>query len=641
MSFGHEKVLWLGAVVLPLLILFLWATWRKRQALVRQFVQHKTLAQMSLGVSAGRQKLRRVLLVGAVLFLLLAVARPQWGFIWEEAAQRGRDIVIAIDTSRSMLAADLQPNRLVRAKLAALDLVKLAQFDRFGLVAFAGTAFLQCPLTFDEEAFRQSVEILEPGLIPQGGTAIGPAIDAAREAFGTEAAENHKIIVLFTDGEDHEHGVIETVQQAVGAGIRIFTVGAGTSTGELLRVRDEQGNLVFVKDDQGNVVKSRLNEELLRQIATAASGFYLPLNAPNAMDVLYQKGLAPLPTSERTTKLMKRMKEQFYWPLSIAILLLIIEVFVPEQKRARRKPETRGLTKAVALLLLFLLAGEVRATPAAAMRKYNNREYKGALEEYQKLIERSPNDPRLHYNAGAAAYHANKLDQAAERFRAAAASPDLDLQQQSFYNLGNTEFRLGESNSNVQERMASWEQALQHYEAALRLNPADADAIHNRDLVKRRLEELKQQQQEQQQQNQQNNQDKNQENKEQQNNQENKEQDQQNQQQQQQNDDQKNQSEPQEKEQNKEQQQQAQNQQGEKQDEKKGEQSQARKQGGEKEGENSDPEQGAQAQYAQLGTMTPAQAKQLLDAQRGEEKALLFIPRDRKSNPRERTFKDW
>ena len=168
MNFGHPRVLWLTAVLLPLLALFLWMTWRKRQALVRYFVQNKSLAELTLGSSTAKLKLRRWLLFFGVAALVVTMARPQWGFAWEEATQRGRDIIVAIDTSRSMLAQDLQPDRLTRTKLAALDLVKLGKFDRFGLVAFSGSAFLQCPLTFDDEAFRQSVQILEPGIIPRG-----------------------------------------------------------------------------------------------------------------------------------------------------------------------------------------------------------------------------------------------------------------------------------------------------------------------------------------------------------------------------------------------------------------------------------------------------------------------------------------
>src|SRR5690606_9049641 len=143
---------------------------------------------------------------------------------------------------------------------------------------------------------------------------------------------NHRIILLFTDGEDHEAGALEQARMAAGQGTRIFTVGVGTASGELLSVQDENGREGFVKDDMGNVVKSRLNEALRQQIATTANGFYLPLQGGLAMQTLYEKGLAPLPTSERSTKLMKQFKEQYHWPLGLAILLLMVELFLPDRK---------------------------------------------------------------------------------------------------------------------------------------------------------------------------------------------------------------------------------------------------------------------------------------------------------------------
>jgi len=646
-NFAHPKVIWISLVLLPLLGLFLWATWRKRQALVRQFVQHKTLARQTLGVSSAFQKLRRIILFVAVVLVLLAIAGPQWGFTWEEATQRGRDIIVAIDTSRSMLAEDLQPSRLARAKLAALDLLQLGKFDRFGLIAFSGTAFLQCPLTFDDEAFRQNVQLLQPGIIPQGGTALSQAIQAARDAFAGDTDDNHRILVLFTDGEDHEAGILETVQRAANDRIKIFTVGVGTPGGELLRTRDERGATAYIKDDEGNVVKSRLNEQLLNDIAEKTGGLYVPLQGGNAMEILYQKGLAPLPTSDRTTKLTKRFREQFYWPLITAIALLILEVFVPEQKRTPRpkaEPNATGtLPAAAALIMLLALAPQSTAGPAKAQRYYEAGEYKSALSEYQELIAKNPADARLHYNAGAAAYKANKFDEAIKEFQASTGSNDIDLQQQSFYNLGNAEFRLGEGTSNPQERMAVWEQAVQHYDAALKLNPNDKDGEFNRDLVSRKLDELKQQQkQEQKKNNNQDNKDENRQDKDDASKDEHKQdnKDQQNKDDhskpQEPKEDNSSQQEQQKKEEEKKQQQQNQQ---EKQDEQQDKQSQA-KQGGQKESDNQKPEEDA-GQYAQLGKMTPAQAKQLLDAQRDEEKALIFIPQERKSDARARSIKDW
>ena len=639
MNFGHPKLIWTAAVILPLLALFLWITWRKRQSLIRSFVQNKQLAELTLGTSTTLLKLRRVLLFFSVAALLFTVARPQWGFAWEEATQRGRDIIVAIDTSRSMLAEDLQPNRLARAKLAALDLLSLGKFDRFGLVAFAGSAFLQCPLTFDDEAFRQSVQILEPGIIPQGGTALSEAIESARRAFGEDEDENHRVLILFTDGEDHEQGVLNTAELAAADGIKIFTVGVGTASGELLRVREENGNLVFLKDEAGNVVKSRLNEQLLQQVAAQAGGFYLPLQGANAMELLYNKGLAPLPTSERSTKLMKRLKEQFYWPLSLAILLLISEILIPALRRPAKTKGPAALepTRSLALVLLVitLTIFQSHAGASKAQKHYKAGEYKSALSEYQEMLAKKPNDSRLHYNAGAAAYHANKFDLALKEFQAAAASPDIELQQQSFYNLGNAEFRLGESNSNIQERMALWEQAIQHYDAALKLNASDKDAEFNRELVRRKLEELKKEQEQKKEEEKQDNEnedkDEEKKNKGEQENQENQ------QQQKDKNSDRNQKSEEQ------------------KEEKKPGQENQKEQDKPEEEPGESQPQQGgdkqsddpqkqdaeAQAEAAQLGQMTPAQAKQLLDAQKDEEKALIFVPQERKSGRQNRTFKDW
>ena len=640
MNFGHPKVLWLAAVILPLLALFLWLTWRKRQALVRYFVQNKSLAELTLGSSTAKLKLRRGLLFLGVAALLLTMARPQWGFAWEEATQRGRDIIVAIDTSRSMLAQDLQPDRLTRAKLAALDLLKLGKFDRFGLVAFSGTAFLQCPLTFDAEAFRQSVQILQPGIIPQGGTALSQAIEAAQRAFSEDGDENHRILVLFTDGEDHEEGVMQTVRDAADAGMKIFTIGVGTPAGELLRIQDEAGNVGFLKDDAGNVVKSRLNQPLLQEIASKAGGLYFQLQGANVMEVVYQKGLAPLPTSERAAKLLKRYKEQFYWPLTIAILLIVVEVFIPESRRTARArqttkiPEPQGTAAAVAVILLLLPGSAVAASKAE--RHYKAGEYKSALSEYQQMLEKAPTDPRLHYNAGAAAYHANKFDLALKEFQTSATSPDIDLQQQSFYNLANAEYRLGEANPNVQERIALWEEAVQHYEAALKLRPTDQDAEFNRDFVRKKLEELKKEQEKQKPEEKPENQDENKEKDEQKDQDQNKDNQKQDQksdskQEEQKSDQQKEQQDQSPEEQQKQEQKEEEQQKGD---------SQPQQPGDNKENQQT-PEVDGQGEAAQLGKMTPAQAKQLLDSQKNEEKALIFLPPERKSDARNRTFKDW
>src|SRR2546425_115026 len=265
MTFAHPNVLWLLLAIPPAMLAFFWWSWRTHQRLVTQFIQTRLLPGLTVGISPARQKIRLACLILAVICLLLALARPQWGFDWEEVKQRGLDIVVAIDTSKSMLAEDIAPNRLARAKLAALDLMQQAKSDRLGLVAFAGSAFLQCPLTIDDAAFRQSVEALDVNIIPQGGTALAEAIETAMTAF--KEGDNHKALVLITDGEDHDSGALDAAKKAAESGLQIFTVGIGSAEGELLRLKDAKGRSDYIRDAQGNVVKSHLNEDLLRDIA--------------------------------------------------------------------------------------------------------------------------------------------------------------------------------------------------------------------------------------------------------------------------------------------------------------------------------------------------------------------------------------
>ena len=342
MTFASPNVLWL-LMLIPALFAFFWWSWRARQRLMTEFIQARLLPGLTVGLSPARQRIRLACMLLAVICLILALARPQWGFDWEAAKQRGLDIVVAIDTSKSMLAEDIAPNRLARAKLAALDLMQQARSDRLGLVAFAGSAFLQCPLTIDDAAFRQSVEALDVNIIPQGGTALADAIETALTAF--KEGENYKALVLFTDGEDQDSGALAAAKKAAEAGMRIFTIGIGSTDGDLLRIKDAKGRTDYIRDDQGNPHKSNLNEDLLRKIATEAKGFYLRLSGAKTMDTLYEQGLAPLPKTEGKEKLIKRYHERFHWPLALAMVFLLAEMFFPERKREAR---VRAVTPALA-----------------------------------------------------------------------------------------------------------------------------------------------------------------------------------------------------------------------------------------------------------------------------------------------------
>src|SRR6266404_850467 len=276
MSFANPIILWLLVVIPPAMLALFWWSWRKRKQLVTQFIQARLLPGLTVCISNKRQTFRLGSLLLAVVCLILALARPQWGFDLEVARLRGLDIVVAIDTSKSMLAEDVTPNRLARAKLAALDLMQQAKADRLGLVAFAGSAFLQCPLTVDDAAFRQSVDALDVNIIPQGGTALSEAIETALHAF--KEGDNYKILVLFTDGEDQDSGALEAAKKAAQDGLQIFTIGIWSPERSVLSIKDAKGRTDYIRDEKGNAVNSRLNEGLLREIASATPrGFYLPL----------------------------------------------------------------------------------------------------------------------------------------------------------------------------------------------------------------------------------------------------------------------------------------------------------------------------------------------------------------------------
>lgn len=513
MTFAYGHILWLLLVIPPLLAGFFWWAWRERQRLMAQFIEARLLPSLISGVSPTRQKGRYVLITAAVALLLIALARPQWGFTWEESKQKGLDVVVAIDTSKSMLAEDITPNRLTRAKLAALDLMQQAKSDRLGLVAFAGGAFLQCPLTIDDNAFRQSVEALDVNIIPQGGTAVAEAITTALTAF--QEGDNFKVLVLFTDGGDNDENAVAAAEAAAKEGMKIFTIGIGTAEGELLRIKDAKGRTDYIRDADGNVVKSRLNEGLLQQIAGATEGgFYLPMRGAKTIDTLYEKGLAPLPKSEGQEKLVKRMHERYHWPLAGAIVLLLFEMLLPDRKRdksisnndfpqpnpprqEREKPSPASRATATIALMLGLIALPFTgaASPSSALKDYSAGQYTNALSEYERLLAEQtkaekPEDRRLHFNAGTAAYRATNYSAAIQHFSAASSASDIRLQAKTYYNLGNVHFRLGQQAEDLDKLEESWKEAIQQYQHALALDKSDPDAAFNLTFVEERLKQI-------------------------------------------------------------------------------------------------------------------------------------------------------
>lgn len=286
--------------------------------------------------SLNEKSLRtKALLIGAsIFFIMLALMRPQWGFEWQEVKRSGLDILIAIDTSNSMLAEDVKPNRLMRSKLAVKDLIKKLRGDRIGLIAFAGSAFTQCPLTVDYSGFMLSLDALDVNIIPKGGTSITSAIKTALKSY-EGGGKKFKVLVIITDGEDHEGSALELAEEAKEKGVKIFTIGIGTNEGELIPTVDAAGNRTYLKDRKGNVVKTRLDETTLQEIALTTGGSYVKATSTEfGLDAIYEEKLAGMEKREIENKMVKKYHDRFQIPLLLALLFLCIEPFVRERRKS-------------------------------------------------------------------------------------------------------------------------------------------------------------------------------------------------------------------------------------------------------------------------------------------------------------------
>lgn len=331
MKFGSPDLLHLLWFLLPL-AWGLFALVKRRRARLARLVAEPTWGALIEGWKPQNFARRQWLWLAAFALAVLALARPQYGFHWEEVKRRGLDIVICMDTSKSMLAEDIKPNRLEQAKYGVRDMLKQLKGDRVGLVAFAGDAFLQCPLTVDYGAFALMLDDVRIGLIPRGGTAIGQAISTAIEAFQNRT-DADKAIILITDGDDTEGDPLQQVDDLRKRGIRVFAVGVGSQDGDLIPMTVD-GRSTFLKDAQGQVVKSRLNEGTLSRLALQTGGAYVRA-APGdlGLDRLINSQLSQLKRSQAEGKMIKSYEDRFAWLIGAALLLLGLEAGLGERRK--------------------------------------------------------------------------------------------------------------------------------------------------------------------------------------------------------------------------------------------------------------------------------------------------------------------
>ena len=506
--FSFAQPLWIMFGALTCLLI--WLLWsyqdRTRRKNLERFVAAPLLEGLTANISAARRTIKKLLVLGAVFCCFLSLARPQYGYQWIDVKHKGIDILFALDTSKSMLAEDIRPNRLERSKYAILDFVSQLEGDRVGLMPFAGTSYLMCPLTADYQAIEQSLGSIDTAIIPLGGTDIRRAIVSAEKIVNNDA--NHKILVLITDGENLEGDAVAAAAEAHKRGMIIHTVGVGTEEGELIPNLQAGG---FVKDQDGSYVKSRLDEDVLHKIAESAGGMYVPLGSQGqGLETIYQEKLALVPKTELSERRKKVPIQRFEWPLAAAILLLAAEYLVSGRKRQQSLSSmlTRLFRMRKNIMSVFIPAMLLSAThlaphlnASAGEDAYNAREFIKAAEYYQRLLKKDPDNAKILYNSGVAAYKNNLYDEAIGAFEKAILTDDLDLQKKAYYNKGNALFRKGEETeqSEPQKTMATWEQSLDAYMLAINLDPDDENARFNHDFVKNRLEQLQKQAQQQQQ----------------------------------------------------------------------------------------------------------------------------------------------
>ena len=495
MTFGAPEWLWGLLLILFLIALFVSAENRGLNRL-QQFVSARLLPQLAGTVNRPRRILRFGLQLLGLALAIVSLAQPRWGYTFEDVKRKGLDLLIAVDTSRSMLSNDVQPNRLERVKLAVQDLINELQGDRVGLIAFAGRAFLQAPLTIDYDAVIEAVNDLDTKTIPEGGTNISSAIALATQSFGKSAMGN-RALIIFTDGEELSGDAVKMAKTAAGdAGVRIFTVGVGTPQGSLIPVTGDDGETSFVKDAAGQVVKSKLDDKRLHEVAEATGGFYLHLeNGLRTMQQVQTEGLAKMQAAEMDVRLSRRPIERYEWPLSGALIALALSILIPERGRRRQRvpiPVAAKAAGAVAALLMLLCSSAFATTPG--IDAYQQGKFEDAYKEFQDTLKSHPQsraEDELQFDSGAAAYKLKDYNKAMESFSQALLTPDTGLQSKGHYNLGNTLYQRGEMQKGDEKKLSDWKNALDHYEQTLKLDPQNKEAKDNYEYVKRKIDELK------------------------------------------------------------------------------------------------------------------------------------------------------
>lgn len=491
--FRFEAPIYLYLLVLiPLLALIRFFMVRQQKKRLRKFGDLELVRQLMPDVSRFRPMVKFYLLLAALALLIVVLARPQLGTKISHEKRTGIETIICMDISNSMLAEDVTPSRLDRAKMMVENLVDHFTNDKIGLIVFAGDAFVQLPITSDYVSAKMFLSSITPDMIPTQGTDIAAAISMASHSF-TQEENIGKAIIVITDGEDHEGGALEAAKEAKEKGMNTYVLGVGSPNGAPIPT----GNGDYMKDNSGQTVMSALNEDMCRQLADAGSGAYIHVeNNTNAQEQLDNE-LDKLAKKETSSTIYSDYDEQFQAVAIIVLLLLILEVCILEIKNPMLKNLSLFKTRLILLLFISLTSYLSPLTSNAQtdrqMIRQGNKQYrKGNVAEaevsYRKAVERNERNPQANYNLGNALMGQRKDSLAITQLEKAAKLETNPLRRaQAYHNMGV-----------ICQQHRMFGEAIEAYKEALRNNPTDNETRYNLELCKR------QQQDQQQDQNQQN-----------------------------------------------------------------------------------------------------------------------------------------
>lgn len=316
-------------LLLPLLAAFyLYSNYRRRKN-IRKFGDPELMAQLMPDVSKYRPDVKFWMVFVAIGLFSVLLARPQFGSKLETVKRQGVEVMIALDISNSMLAQDVQPSRLQKAKRLVAQLVDKMENDKVGMIVFAGDAFTQLPITSDYISAKMFLESIDPSLISKQGTAIGAAINLASRSFTPQEGVGRAVIVI-TDGENHEGGAVEAAQEAAEKGMQVFVLGVGSPDGSPIPAEDGSNN--FRRDKDGNVIVTRLNEQMCQEIAKAGNGMYIRVDNTNSAEKVLNNEIAKLSKADVESQVYTEFDEQFQALAWLVLILLVVEMLILERK---------------------------------------------------------------------------------------------------------------------------------------------------------------------------------------------------------------------------------------------------------------------------------------------------------------------